>query len=376
MDSFTLIKKLVEENKCMQENILDFLETKDDCFKKVTEYLDNEKIRENKEKLFIFINILSAISANHKISDDFINKIEQIIKYLQHEIKKFNSDLEIYQTFKKSKRILLFLFDQKILTPNSQIFADIRRSTDMLQYFYPEFESFISEMENPPSCIIKKEERECGDNSDMLCKIIRQDSVKEFSKFINENNIPLSYEIDGTIYETNSFLSNKKVTMIEYAAFQSSTNIFKYLMTLEVTIDPSILLYAIHSNNDKLVDFILQNVFVKIDQKTSNLCLLESIKCHHIQIMKFFKELYFQDDGKINLPRQCLKNYNFILLNDMLSEMKSYDDIDSFFKREDKNLILFLCKYKLFSFVKILLEYNRNLNINEKIITISYISFY
>ncbi|KAK8871951.1 hypothetical protein M9Y10_007697 [Tritrichomonas musculus] len=375
MDAFTPIKKLVEENKCMQKNILDFLEAKDACFKNVTEYLDNEQIRENKEKLFIFINILSAISANHKISDDFINKIEQIIKYLQLDIKKFNSDLEIYQTFKKSKRILLFLFDQKILTPNSQVFADIRRSTDMLQYFYPEFESFILEMENPPSCIVKKEERECGDNSDMLCEIIRQDSVKDFSIFINENNVSLSYEIDGTIYETNSFLSNKKVTMIEYAAFQGSTNIFKYLMTMKVTMDPSILLYAIHSNNDEFVDFILQNV-VKIDQKTSDLCLLESIKCHHIQIMEFFKEHHFQDDGKINLPRQCLKNYNFILLNDILSEMKCYDDIDSFFKREDKNLILFLCKYKLFSFVKVLLEYNRNLNINEKIIRISYISFY
>ncbi|KAK8898336.1 hypothetical protein M9Y10_000620 [Tritrichomonas musculus] len=376
MDSFTLIKKLVEENKCMQENVLDFLEAKDACFKNVKEYIDNEKIRENKEKLLIFINILSTISDNHKISHEFINKIKQIINYLQLNIKKFNSDLEIYQTFKKSKQILLFLFDQKILIPNSLIFEDMRRSTDMLQYFYREFESFILEMKNPPACIINKEEGKCGDNTDMLCEIIRQDQVKEFSIFINTYNIPLSYEIDGTIYEKNSFLSNKKVTLIEYAAFHGSTNIFKDLMTMKVTIDPSILLYAIHSNNDELVDFILQNVFVKIDQKTSNLCLLESIKCHHIQIMKFFKEYHFQDDGKINLPRQCLKNYNFILLNDMLSEMKCYDDIDSYFKREDKNLILFLCKYKLFSFVKVLLEYNRNLNINEKIIKISYISFY
>ena len=111
-------------------------------------------------------------------------------------------------------------------------------------------------------------------------------------------------------YETNSFLRNKKLSMIEYAAFQGSFDIFKHLMTLNATINPSILLYAIHSNNNEFVDFLLQNV-LQIDEEISNLCLLESIKCHHIQIMEFFKEFHFKDDGKINLPKQCFKNFNY-----------------------------------------------------------------
>ncbi|KAK8881021.1 hypothetical protein M9Y10_003731 [Tritrichomonas musculus] len=113
MDSLTLIKKYVEENKKMQESLLDFLESDENCFENLKNFIEEEKIRENKEKFVIFINILSKISVNHNRSYDFINKIEQIFTYYQIDIKNFFSNNEIYQTFQDDKRILLFLFDQK-----------------------------------------------------------------------------------------------------------------------------------------------------------------------------------------------------------------------------------------------------------------------
>ena len=68
--------------------------------------------------------------------------------------------------------------------------------------------------------------------------MIRDDNVVEFITYVNKNNISLNSMIQTSIYETNSFLLKKQsvlrrnddgVTLIEYAAFFGSIQIFQYL---------------------------------------------------------------------------------------------------------------------------------------------------
>lgn len=51
MDSLTLIKKYVEENKKMQESLLDFLESEENCFENLKTLLRKKKSEKTKKNL-------------------------------------------------------------------------------------------------------------------------------------------------------------------------------------------------------------------------------------------------------------------------------------------------------------------------------------
>ena len=68
------------------------------------------------------------------------------------------------------------------------------------------------------------------------------------------NCYSLSRQITPSIFETNSFLIERKnTTLIEYSAFFGSIQIFKYLMMNEVELTESLWLYAVHSKNAELI---------------------------------------------------------------------------------------------------------------------------
>ena len=74
------------------------------------------------------------------------------------------------------------------------------------------------------------EKRKIGENDNHICQLIRKDLIEEFIVYVNRNNISLESLINPSIFETNSFLlKNKEVSLIEYAAFFGSIQIFQYL---------------------------------------------------------------------------------------------------------------------------------------------------
>ena len=69
-----------------------------------------------------------------------------------------------------------------------------------------------------------------GENESYICKVIRDDNVVEFITYVNQNSISLNSNIRTSIYETNSFLLKAyNLSLIEYAAFFGSIQIFQYL---------------------------------------------------------------------------------------------------------------------------------------------------
>ena len=89
------------------------------------------------------------------------------------------------------------------------------------------------------------EKRHNGENETYICKLIRKDSVEEFVSYVNRTNYHISSrKIFPSIFETNSFLIKKNVSLIEYATFFGSIQIFQYLLLNNVQITP--LLYYLN----------------------------------------------------------------------------------------------------------------------------------
>ena len=96
--------------------------------------------------------------------------------------------------------------------------------------------------------------RKVGEDENFICKLIRDDNIKDFIVYVNKNNIQLNTPIKLSIFETNAFLikkqnesQNKGITLTEYAAFFGSIQIIKYLQMEGEKLTPSLWLYAIHS---------------------------------------------------------------------------------------------------------------------------------
>ncbi|KAK8838612.1 hypothetical protein M9Y10_032646 [Tritrichomonas musculus] len=101
-------------------------------------------------------------------------------------------------------------------------------------------------------------------------------------------------QIESSIYETNSFLQNKKLTLIEYSAFFGSIQIFRFLFQNQVSLARSLWLYAIHGENPDIIHFLEENQIHPKDENYKE-CLKESIKCHHNDFAMYFKNNYINE---------------------------------------------------------------------------------
>ncbi len=76
----------------------------------------------------------------------FISKIKKIIAFLKNEIKQTFSNIEIFNIFKNSKIILLFLIKENIITIDETIAEIMMKKEKYKQMKYPEY--FYNESRN------------------------------------------------------------------------------------------------------------------------------------------------------------------------------------------------------------------------------------
>ena len=272
-------------------------------------FLESQKIICNRIDIQPLLHLILKISQNHYQTTNFYCKLEQILSSLEESIKKFFSNSEIFNIFKSNKRILLFLFEKNILKLDQYIYNKITqgrfKENYYYQYFLPEINSFKKLNETDKDIEKFRENRKIGQNHHYLYELIRNDSIVDFIIYMNQANISTNAVISTSIFETNSFLlKNKNTTLIEYAAFYGSIQIFQYLQNNNAELTPSLWLYAIHSKNEELFFILEEN---KIE-KSIDKCLIESIKCHHNDFVN-----YFVDNNEINLNDYfvyLLKYYN------------------------------------------------------------------
>ena len=227
-----------------------------------------------------------------------------------------------------------------------------------MSFFYPEIIEFVDEdIKNK----IEKEllgidqrfisnfeaKRQIGENDSYICSLIRQDLVQEFIIYVNRYNIPLTSTIIPSIFETNSLLIKRESTsMIEYAAFFGSIQIFKYLQLNNVRLEPSLWIYSIHSKNPELIHLLEENEVKPVDNSFDEV-LKESIKCHHNEITDYIIDnLLDKNIEKIYIENKFIKNIFYYCF--------CYQNYQYFPKKIDNKFFYFyLCMFDYFELVKI-----------------------
>ncbi|KAK8841752.1 hypothetical protein M9Y10_026699 [Tritrichomonas musculus] len=332
-----------------------------DCIKKIydllTEYIDDDlgdsnyedlidllnkaKIIESKDELCLFLKLLIKIVNYHHRKNAFFEKISKLIESLN--LTRIFSNNELFHIFKSNKIILLILFEKQILRMDKTICNYISQKCDSsyLIFFQPEIKS-VNLTEN-----IKKEPlpdnfeffRHIGENESYICQLIRDDSIEEFISYATKTNLDLSLTIRKSAYESNPLFLRKDPSLIEYAAFYGSIQIFRFLRLSDVEITDSIWTYAIHSDNGDLIHLIESD-----GHKIKAADLEESIKCHHNGIALYLFDVLLEHPQKEKfLVSYAIKHQNFSFFPDDFL-------IDSFYD---------LCTYNYVTAVDLLLKENK-----------------
>ncbi|KAK8835003.1 hypothetical protein M9Y10_025103 [Tritrichomonas musculus] len=365
-------QEYLDAMKDIQENILNFLEggdRADENFIILESKFYDINIKDYLYELLSLLHLIAKIGNNHHRSHDFFSKIEKILLIFEEDIKKYIPNSEIFNIFKRNKKILLFLIEQQIIVFNEYIIRKITTTKKYIkdkypQYFQPEIQPFINEKWFPKKNgwvkEIKKElpnnfhkKRKEGENDSQICELIRNDMIAEFLAFITRNNVSLNAKIQPSIYETNLFLLKKDggFSLIEYAVFFGSIQIFNYLRLEGVELTSSLWPFAIHGQNAEIIHFLEDNN-VELDDNSCKQIFYESIKCHHNDIANYFINNFLQsyvEDSQDTFNR-CLKYYNFhFLKKEFISESQLCN----------------LCKFDHYALVDILLKDNE-IDVNKK----------
>lgn len=233
------IKELYSKRKEFYTNFLDLIECEDDFENNLQSFIDlceRERIKEKKEEFLFIINFILKISDNQYRNREFFVKIEKILLYFKDTIKKTFSNFGFHQKCKNNKRILSFLYKEKVFEFDDQILQNIKNGFLLddkyrLFFFLPELKNIKDEkiIQRMTKQLLKidpidlndfEEKRKIGENSSYLCQLIRLDLLDEFITYVSQMNIKLSRKISLSVFESNQFLIKKKeIKLIEYAAF-------------------------------------------------------------------------------------------------------------------------------------------------------------
>ena len=301
--------------KCFQKIFLDLIDGNATLRHSAFDYLSKVSINDKKLELTELFQLIIKISNNHHHTSNFYDKIETIIKFLKEHIKQSFSNKEILNISQSNKRIILYLIKDQILKVDGKV-VDSLIELHLQNYFIPEISSFYNGNQLKLSESNRKEyelfelKRKSGENDENICQLIRNDSIDEFISYVNRLNLPLSQTtIKKSIFETNSFLFDKQTTLVEYAAFFGSIQIFKFLQLNEVELTSSLWLYAIHSNNAELIHILEEN-HVMPDDETYKECFNEATKCHHNNIANYIKENLLTEKSELDVSNEAISYFN------------------------------------------------------------------
>ena len=352
------IQLYLEEMRIIQNNFLSFLEDESNVesnYQNLKRQFEETKINNDIHKMKSILHLLTKIANNHHRGPDFNRKIERILEIFQDDIKKLPNS-EIFNIFKSNKLILLYLLEQKIMIFDEYIATNIAsikyNKLNYPRFFMPEMKPFlkvfnikyniVSYINNEQIPSNFYENRRIGENDSEICDLIRTDSIKKFISHVKKNKYPLNSRIEPSMYETNSFLIKNKPTLIEYAAFYGSIQIFQFLKKSKVDLTPSLWYFGIHSRNLEFIH-LLEEISIIPD----NDCFIESLKCHHNDIAIYIKNKLLNEENLNNSFIQSLKYFNFAFIQNI--------NISSFFD---------ICRYG-HSLLTIILLNDKDVDINK-----------
>ena len=348
------MESYIADKKKLYSAILEFLENSDENFDDTTDekYLERLSPITKKEvkvgdceNMKEFLRIIKNISDEHRRDTNFITRTKQLLLHFKSQIKQTLSNEEIFYIFEDNKLLVHFLLTKDIIRLTDKICEAMMNKQEpngnrYCHFFYPELEQFLGEekMKTVKNELLNKSsnifdnydmKREEGENDSHICSMIRNDSVEEFISYVTRSNYSLSSQITPSIFETNPFLLERNdTTLIEYSAFFGSIQIFQYLMMSEAKLTSSLWLYAIHSKNAELINWLeTKNVCpTKFDNENEEelneanneylRCFIESIKCHHNDFADYIQNNFLFQEEKDpkrdeSIISNCIKYHNY-----------------------------------------------------------------
>ena len=318
----------INELKKIQHNIIDYIDDPaniEENFQKIENSFSDIKIHDDKQLVKDVLIFINNVSLYHYRGSYFISKIEKIILFFKDDFSKFFSNYEIFKIFKENLRIILFLHECKIINfDDNRIISWYLHDERHIYYFNKEIKSSNQVKIDDPKYELKRKK---GENDSLICELIRNNSIDDFESHINKNGIDLNSHIKESIYETNQMLlKNKNVSLIQYAAFFGSDNIFYFLIERGVEINISILKFAVHGKNTGIIRTIIDEIDSKnINKADAEEVLLTTIQCFNGDFFQYYNTLFEITDEFYSF---CLKyslkyrNYN-ICLNASLDNLET-----------------------------------------------------
>lgn len=374
------VEDQLEKMKMLHSYVLDWLGKVEDIEEhsgNLFSFIDKQNIKNSGPELKMFLHLLSKIAKNHHRTETFFDQIFKILDQYKTNIQKFFSNSEIFKIFKSNKRILLFLFDEDIISFDESIYRIISdpsikkyKQRKYLEYFYPEIKQFKGENIDIPYFYSEEfiNKRKEGINHQQICEIIREDSLEKFKNYISVNNLSLDSEIKPSIFETNHILIVNKTNLIEYATFYGSVEIFNYLVSNGVKLTDSLWQYAVH-NNSNIFSFLEKNLIKNKDQERNKeeeeddddetesfpfkQTVIESIKCHNNDLANHLLVHYKSEINK--MPKLGKFEYKFDKYI-VLSSFRFYNA--AFFPEKviNNDIFMYLCNYDYLPIVKVFLS--------------------
>ncbi|KAK8854156.1 hypothetical protein M9Y10_016713 [Tritrichomonas musculus] len=343
------LEKYINDKKEFYETLISFLDDESNAVneKDFFNYLNKLNLDQYKTEMKQFIVLLSKISQNHQRSPSFIQKFVKILCNYQYAIKDYFSISDLFDIFNHSKSIFLLIYAvkmPKIPDLTNRFWDDIGikfpKNHEYIKGIYYKINrneiirKFKENMDLDYSLQSKKKElsekldhfienfdfdQEVGENDSPICQIIRKDLIDEFVIYVSQHNIPLSMKINFPITETNSFLLNHSysTTLIDYAAFFGSFQIFQHLRLNNVELSPLLWLYAIHGRNPDIIHLLEETHFKTCDETYKSM-LREAIKCHHNEIAFYIRDNLLSEaitQDEINIIG--IENYNYSFYPDV-----------------------------------------------------------
>ena len=351
--------------KEVQKKLLAFINEEDDIEENFENFIILIPDHQKEDDLLVMksiIYLISKIAKNHHRGPDFFTKITKILLCIKDFIIRNYSNLEIFNIFKSNKIIILFLIEEKILTIDIYIYKLMTNYKALKkkynQFFQPEIQEFIEKQEieeTNPDIWIKNlpydfyEKRRIGENDNYICRLIQEDMLDDFISYTHQNNIQLDSEVEFSIFETNPLLIKKKPSLIEYASFFGSINIFNYLESSGVDIKPSLWIYAIYGNKPDIIQYLQFNFVLPYDE-TYEEVFENAIKCHHNNTALYIKSNLLdkkvesqnlENNFEKNCFAYCFHYYNFIFFPENL---------------ENEFILSYACKYDYLIIVENILK--------------------
>ena len=98
------LQQYLAQHQKVQDTLIEFIDEEINTEEKyiILDELFNEyHIRTDQHELIELLQLIAAISCNHSRSNKFFDKIERILKVFQEDIKKFFSNFDVFNIFKK-----------------------------------------------------------------------------------------------------------------------------------------------------------------------------------------------------------------------------------------------------------------------------------